>query len=65
MKKHSLLGNRFLISKYTRPLLDNAFANKHLLTETIEATIRELCFLLVRAKVLYNEDTSSQLKVSL
>jgi hypothetical protein len=24
-KQHSLLGNRFLISKYTQPLLGNAF----------------------------------------
>jgi hypothetical protein len=35
MKQLLLLGNRFLISKYTKPLLSNAFANKHVPTETI------------------------------
>jgi hypothetical protein len=33
-KQHSPLGNRFLISKYTQLLLSNAFANKHVPTET-------------------------------
>jgi hypothetical protein len=33
-KQHSSLGNRFLISKYTQPILSNAFANKHVPTET-------------------------------
>jgi hypothetical protein len=28
-KQRPLLDNRFLISKYTQPLLSNAFANKH------------------------------------
>jgi hypothetical protein len=31
--KYSLLGNRFVISNYTQPLLGNAFANKHIPTE--------------------------------
>jgi hypothetical protein len=35
MKQHLLLANRFLISKYTQPLLGNAFTNKHVPTETI------------------------------
>jgi hypothetical protein len=34
-KKHPLLGNRFLISKYTLPILGNAFANKHVTTKKI------------------------------
>jgi hypothetical protein len=34
-KQHPLLGNRLLISKYTQPLRSNAFANKHVPTETI------------------------------
>jgi hypothetical protein len=33
-EQHPLL-DRFLISKYTQPLLSNAFANKHIPTETI------------------------------
>jgi hypothetical protein len=33
-KQHLLIGNRFLISKYTQPLLGNTFANKHVPTET-------------------------------
>jgi hypothetical protein len=35
MKHHSLLGNRFLISKYMQPLLGTAFANSHIPMETI------------------------------
>jgi hypothetical protein len=34
-KQHSRLDNRFLISKYMQPWLDNAFANRHGPTETI------------------------------
>jgi hypothetical protein len=52
VEQHSLLGNRFLISKYTQPLLGNACANKHVLMETIGATAEELCFLLVPAEGL-------------
>jgi hypothetical protein len=36
-KQHPLLGNRFLISKYTQPILSNAFTNKRIPTETIGA----------------------------
>jgi hypothetical protein len=43
-QKHSLLGNRFLISKYTRPLLGNTFANIHDPMEMTGVTIEELCF---------------------
>jgi hypothetical protein len=35
MKQHPLLGNRFLISKFTQPLLSNAFTKKHVPTATI------------------------------
>jgi hypothetical protein len=52
-KQHPLLGNRFLISKYTQLLPSNAFTNKHIPMETIGATIEELCFLLVHAEKLY------------
>jgi hypothetical protein len=38
-KQYSLLGNRFLINKYTRPLLGNTFVNKHVTMEMIGATI--------------------------
>jgi hypothetical protein len=34
-KQHSLVDNWFLISKHTLPLQGNAFANKHVTTETI------------------------------
>jgi hypothetical protein len=34
-KQHPLLGNTFLISRYTQPLLSNAFANRHVPTEKI------------------------------
>jgi hypothetical protein len=51
-----LLGNRFLISKYTRPLLGNAFANKHVPTETIANTTMNSVFYAVRAKMLYARD---------
>jgi hypothetical protein len=34
-KQHSLRGSRFLLSKYTQPLLGNAFANKCVPMETI------------------------------
>jgi hypothetical protein len=32
IEQHPLLGNKFLISKYPQPLLNNVFANKHVLT---------------------------------
>jgi hypothetical protein len=51
-EQHSLLGSRFLISKYTQLLLGNAFTNEHFPMELIGATIEELCFLLVRAEGL-------------
>jgi hypothetical protein len=35
-EKHSLLSNRFLISKYTQPLLSDAFTKKQVPTETSE-----------------------------
>jgi hypothetical protein len=40
--KHLLLGNRFLIRKYTRPLLGNTFANKHVPVEMTGTTTEEL-----------------------
>jgi hypothetical protein len=36
MKQHSLLDNKFLIGKYTQLLVSNAFANRHVVTETTE-----------------------------
>jgi hypothetical protein len=55
-KIYLLLGNRFVISKYTRPSLSNAFANKHVHTATTpDATMEELLeavFCAVLAKVL-------------
>jgi hypothetical protein len=39
-----LLGNRFLISKYVRPLLGDAFADRYVPMEMIGATMDELCF---------------------
>jgi hypothetical protein len=50
--KYFLLGNRFLISKYTLPLLDNAFANKHIPMETIEQQQRNGVFYEARAEML-------------
>jgi hypothetical protein len=42
-KQHALVGNRFIISKYTQPLLSNAFANEHVPTATNpHATVEEL-----------------------
>jgi hypothetical protein len=32
--QHPLLDNRFLMNKYTQPLLNNIFANKHIPMET-------------------------------
>jgi hypothetical protein len=45
MKHHSVLGNIYLLSKYTLPFQGNAFANKHVPTDMTGATIEELCFL--------------------
>jgi hypothetical protein len=42
-KQCPLLGNKFLISKYTQPLLSNAFENEYALTATNQhSTIEEL-----------------------
>jgi hypothetical protein len=35
MKQHLLLGNKFLISKYTDLLTSNALVDRHVTTETI------------------------------
>jgi hypothetical protein len=51
-KQHPRLGDRFLTSKYMQQLQSSAFANKHVPTESIGATIEELCFLLIRAERL-------------
>jgi hypothetical protein len=63
-KQHALLGNRFLISKYTQSLLGNAFANKHVLTET--EYNNERCFLrgLCRNVITETSLEVSQLAVS-
>jgi hypothetical protein len=58
--EHLLLGNWFLISKYTQPLLSNNLANKQIPTEMIGATIEELCFLLVSAGGDYKENSRSK-----
>jgi hypothetical protein len=53
MEQHSLLGNRFLISKYRRPLLGDTFADRHVHMEMIGITMEELCvFYMVRAEGL-------------
>jgi hypothetical protein len=44
-KQHLLLGNRFLISKYTRPLQGDTFVDRHDAMEMIGATMEKLCFL--------------------
>jgi hypothetical protein len=51
-KQHPLLGNRYVISRYTQPLLGNTFANGNVPAEKIGATTEELCFLLVLAEGL-------------
>jgi hypothetical protein len=58
---HPLLGNTFLISKYTQPLLSNAFTNTQVSTTMSSrknrGTVRNGIFYAVRAKVLSNEAT--------
>jgi hypothetical protein len=43
-EQHLLIGNRFLMSKYTQQLLSIAFANKHVPMETIGMQ-NEQCFI--------------------
>jgi hypothetical protein len=41
-EQHSLPDNRFSISKYTWPLLGDAFADRHVLIEMTGTTLEEL-----------------------
>jgi hypothetical protein len=55
IKQYSLLGNRFLISKYRLPLLGNAFVNKYEPMEIIEQqqlNNKSYVFYVVRAEEL-------------
>jgi hypothetical protein len=51
-KQRSMLSNRFLISKYTQPLLGKAFASKHVPKETIGVQQRNGVFYAVHAGML-------------
>jgi hypothetical protein len=44
MKQHLLLGNRFLIIKYTQLLLDNTFAHNHVPMETMSTTMNGIFY---------------------
>jgi hypothetical protein len=48
-KQHLLLGNRFLINKYMRPLLGNTFVDKHVPMEMSAATTKSCVFYVVHA----------------